>query len=90
MKEVKAKGHKFQEENQDIIEILITGICMKVEIRETLLLLDVDEDAGEENETEIDEIQLNKNLALKINRVKKLKLCKDIFKAFGLEKMTYK
>lgn len=43
MKEVKSKNEEFQKENQDIIEILITGICMKVEIRETLLILDVDD-----------------------------------------------
>ena len=43
MQEIIAKGRTFQEENQDLIELLIIGLCMKVEIRESLSILDTDE-----------------------------------------------
>lgn len=89
MKEIIAKGRTFQEENQDIIELLIIGLCMKVEIRENLSILDNDEYDETNNVSLIENVALSWNLALKINRIKQLKHCIEIFKAFGLEKMTY-
>ena len=62
---------------------------MKVEIRESLSILDTDEYDENDTATLIENVALSKNLALKINRIKQLKRCLGIFKTFGLEKMTY-
>ena len=88
MKEIIAKGRTFQEENQDLIELLITGLCMKVEIRECLSIL-VNEGYEDNLPTLIESVALSKNLALKINLIKQLKRCQEIFRCFGLEKKTY-
>lgn len=41
MHEVQEKGVEFQEQNQDLIGILISGLCYKNQIRDEILILDI-------------------------------------------------
>ena len=58
------------------------GLCIKVEIREALSILDVDEYGDNNTTTLIEDVTLEKELALKVNRIKQLKKCQGIFKTF--------
>jgi hypothetical protein len=53
------------------------------------LILDSDESDEGNQESLIDDIDVSKDLALTINRIKQLKKCRDIFLNFKCEKMTY-
>ena len=81
IKEVLNKGVEFQIDNQPLIELLIEGFCLKLEIRE---------DTDTKHFLELmEEIELSKSLGMKINKIMQIRRCLGILNIFHCEKMTY-
>jgi hypothetical protein len=81
IKEVQNKGIPFQENNQPLIELLIDGFCMKLEIRE---------DTDTKHFIELmEEIELSKQLGIKFNKIMQVRRCLGILNVFHCEKFTY-
>lgn len=65
------------------------GICAKLQIRENLLILETDITEDYQTHSLIEDIEMSKDLAFKIHRIKQIKSCREIFKNFKYGKMTY-
>lgn len=75
------KGIQFQIENQPLIELLIDGFCMKLEIRE---------DTDTKHFIELmEEIELSRPLGMKLNKIMQIRRCLGILNVFHCEKFTY-
>ena len=81
IKEVLNKGVDFQIENQPLIDLLIDGFCLKLQIRE-------DTDTRHFLEL-MEEIELSMPLGMKINKIIQIRKCLGILNIFHCEKMTY-
>lgn len=72
---------EFQKDNQALIELLIDGFCMKLEIRE---------DTDTKHFIELmEEIEMSIGLGMKINKIMQIRRCVGIFNIFHCEKFTY-
>lgn len=60
---------------------------MKLEVREHPAIIESEKDSNLPNL--IDNIEISKALAFKINKIKQLKKCENIFDKFNCSKMTY-
>ena len=81
IKEVLNKGIQFQIDNQPLIELLIDGFCMKLEIRE---------DTDTKHFIELmEEIELSRPLGMKLNKIMQIRRCLGILNVFHCEKFTY-
>ena len=75
------KGIDFQIDNQPLIELLIDGFCMKLEIRE---------DTDTKHFIELmEEIELSRDIGMKMNKIIQVRRCLGILNVFNCEKITY-
>ena len=81
LKEVKQLSPDFQEENQELVDIIVRGFCKKLELRE--------ESSTEHFLSLVEQLYLKKALALKVNQIIQLKDCADIFHHFNWSRKSY-